>query len=239
MLFVQKNLNYGKNGTTKNNMKIQFPEINLKNIKGVFLDLDDTLYNYQACHEKAIIACYKQFSTKINKDSSFEEFNDLYRKNRDIITERLYPSGACRSRLFAFKEMFEKMKLQDAWILALEYQNLYWNTIIKNMKLESDAKNFLKDCKKHGLVVCILSDMLCETQILKLQKLGISNYINYLITSEEVGFEKPNKQIFEFALKKSGLNPHEVIVVGDSEEKDIAGAKTLNIKSYKVQLVEE
>lgn len=51
----------------------------------------------------------------------------------------------------------------------------------------------------------------------------IDVYFSCVIISGEVGFKKPNKRIFELALRKTNLKPEEVIFIGDSND-DIEGA---------------
>ena len=62
--------------------------------------------------------------------------------------------------------------------------------------------------------------------------MGLEKQIDFLVTSEEVGCEKPNKLIFEKALEKINLENDQVIMIGDSELKDIKGAKNLGIRSF-------
>ena len=215
-------------------MNIKFPKLNLNNIKGVLLDLDNTLYDYDYAHMKAIDACYRKYKININASIDFDNFYNLYRKKRNSITKRLETKGACRSRLFAFQEIFEEQDLKNNWGLALDYEEIYWSTLIKNMILSTDSLLFLQSCKKMHIDVCIVTDMTASIQIRKLQGLGISEYIKYIVTSEEVGVEKPNPKIFQRALKKLNLELEDVIMIGDDENKDIIGSQNLGIKSYKV-----
>ena len=77
--------------------------------------------------------------------------------------------------------------------------------------------------------------MQAHIQIKKLEKLNADKFIDFLVTSEEVGFEKPNKEIFELALKKMNLEKDQVIMIGDSLEKDVIGAKNFGIKGYRFE----
>jgi HAD superfamily hydrolase (TIGR01549 family) len=215
---------------------IKFPKIDLNDVKGVLLDLDNTLYHYDSCHIKAITQCYSNYKNHLDIDISFNDFSTIYRQKRDSVTKRLSPGGACRSRLFAFQEMFEEFDLDNNWELAAQYEEIYWSSIIKNMILAKDASIFLKECKKFQIDICIVSDMTANIQIRKLQKLEVGSYIKYLVTSEEVGSEKPNPNMFKAALNKLNLNVQEVIMIGDSESKDIKGAEALGIKSYKISI---
>lgn len=58
----------------------------------------------------------------------------------------------------------------------------------------------------------------------------IKNYIDLKLTSENVGYRKPNSKGFKMMLDKFKCAPDEMFYIGD-EEKDIKGAKSVNIKS--------
>jgi putative hydrolase of the HAD superfamily len=60
-----------------------------------------------------------------------------------------------------------------------------------------------------------------------LKELGIKKYFSAIIDSRVAGFEKPDPRIFEAAINKLAVLPQEVIVVGDSYERDIQPAKKL------------
>lgn len=216
---------------------IKFPKIDLRDVKGVLLDLDNTLYCYENSHNHAIKECYLNYKNSLDNNISFDNFSSMYRQNRDLITKRIYPGASCRSRLLTFQAMFEELKLDKGWHIAGKYEEIYWNTLIKNMTLAKDASIFLKKCKNLNICICIVSDMTTSIQIKKLEKLGVVDYIKYLVTSEEVGEEKPSAKMFKTALKKLELKPNEVIMLGDSQSKDIKGAEALGIKSYKVSII--
>lgn len=55
--------------------------------------------------------------------------------------------------------------------------------------------------------------------------LGISSYLNFTVTSQEIGTSKPHAPIFLAALQKAGVQPHEAIHVGDQYRSDVVGAK--------------
>ena len=207
-----------------------------KFVKGVLIDIDDTLYSYLDVHEIAINKCYKKFLKDGFSHLNLLTFKDKYREKRNEITKRLFSQGSCRSRLLAFQLIFEELNTPQSFNKALDYETLYWNTIINNMKINKDAFDFLKRCKDKHLPICAVSDMQSRFQIKKLQKLKVDHMIDYLVTSEEVGEEKPSKKIFEIALNKINLKPSEVIMIGDNDKKDILGAKRLGIKTFKIKL---
>jgi len=60
-------------------------------------------------------------------------------------------------------------------------------------------------------------------------ELGITKKIDFITYSDDVGVEKPEPQIFYDALEKAGVNPGEVIHVGDSYAADVIGARSVGI----------
>ncbi len=51
-----------------------------------------------------------------------------------------------------------------------------------------------------------------------------------VFTYEDAKAYKPRKELFELALKSTGLNADEVIYIGDSISSDVKGASSVNIK---------
>jgi len=214
-------------------LKIIFPNIDLKDVKAILIDLDNTLYQYEPCHQHALLNCFKNFSEfKI----SFQDFAELYKKHRDQVTKLLLPQGACRSRFFAFLHLFEELKSSQSYVKALHLDKIYWDSFISVMKPDDNARNFLDTCKSKDLPICVVTDMLATIQVRKIQKLRLENIVDFLVTSEEVGSEKPSSIIFETALKKLNLTKDDVVMIGDDKEKDVFGARKFGITSYQVQI---
>lgn len=211
---------------------VRLTDIDLQDVKYVFSDLDNTLYSYGPCHQYALEECFLKVSSFF-KD--FDSFSLKYRASRDAITKRLSPQGACRSRLLAFISLFEEEKLSAPYSLALEMDELYWGTFITQMELSNDASQFIQTCREKKIKICLVTDMITNIQILKIKKLGIEQDVAFLVTSEEVGEEKPGRPIFEEAIRKTGASLQEVIFVGDDLKKDYLGAKNFGMKSYWVK----
>ena len=68
-----------------------------------------------------------------------------------------------------------------------------------------------------------------KTQHSKLKYSGLDKFFTEIITSEGSNSLKPNKEIFDFAFRKTGARPYESIMLGDSIEVDIIGAMKAGI----------
>lgn len=213
-----------------------FNSINLNSVKGILLDLDNTLYKHDTCHEKALMKCWHYFRETINSKTSIEKLNETYQNARKIIQTRLFPGGSCRSRLLYFQTFFELFNLANSYILALQFESLYNNIFLNEMTCNEEAKQFLIDCNNKQIKICIITNLTTQFQIKKINTLLISDYITYLVSSEEAGVEKPDPFIFKLALKKLNIDKKHVIMIGDSKTCDISPASNLGIKPYLIQL---
>jgi putative hydrolase of the HAD superfamily len=224
MLSVQKDQTYGN---------VNFPKIILeKQIKGILLDLDNTLYSYDNCHAHAIdnIKVY----LKNNYNISSEKFEKLYKQSRQRVNIDLNTQGSSHSRLLYFQKLTEDIFDKTKFDLILILKEIYWEAFFKEMILLENVLDFFKECKNNKLKICIVTDLTVEIQLKKLKKLNIEEYIDFLVTSEEAGVEKPHPYIFKLALEKLKLNENEVIMIGDNDKKDILGAENLSIQSINI-----
>jgi HAD superfamily hydrolase (TIGR01549 family) len=91
----------------------------------------------------------------------------------------------------------------------------------------------------------ILTNGFEGTQTLKLSESGIGNFVDYLQTSERVGFAKPSIDFFQLALNYANIDASEVLYIGDNINTDVWGGLNAEIKTYwyhlgnQVHLIEE
>jgi putative hydrolase of the HAD superfamily len=119
--------------------------------------------------------------------------------------------------------------------MILKLYSAYWDTLLKNMKLGKNVLTTLKELKKRGLKIGIVSDLTTHIQLRKIEKLGITKYIDVLVTSEEAGSEKPHAIMFLLTLNKLDVSPHDVIFVGDNSVNDIEGANAVRIDTVLIK----
>ena len=103
------------------------------------------------------------------------------------------------------------------------------------MKLGKGVLNILKELKKRDIKTAIVSDLTTHIQLRKLQKLGINNYIDILVTSEEAGSEKPHSIMFLLTLNKLGLKPSDALMVGDNTVANIEGANSVGLDTVLIK----
>lgn len=65
----------------------------------------------------------------------------------------------------------------------------------------------------------------------RMKKYGISQYLDFIIASAEVGLEKPDLRIFELALERANCLPEAAVMIGDRLDNDIIPAKRMRLKT--------
>lgn len=191
--------------------------------RAVLFDLDNTLYDYSPVHKKALTKAYKIFNGQIQKISK-EKFTRLFNLSKIEIHQELSGTASSHNRVLYFQRLVEKTHNTIDPKIILTLYEAYWRTFLENMKLKKGVLETLKSLKKLDIKIVLVSDLTTNIQLRKIHKLKITPYIDFLVTSEEAGSEKPHLIMFLLALKKLNLLPEEVIFVGDDKNKDISGA---------------
>lgn len=195
--------------------------------KGAIFDLDDTLYNYKDINDIAFKEVCKYACEQFDIDKDIF-YNAFVRGRENTKKDLTYECAAMHNRMIYFQKTLEVLGMNPI-CHALELYDLYWNTVIEKMELNSGVIELFKYLKKNKIKIGICTDLTAHIQHRKLRKLEIEKYIDCIVTSEEAGFEKPNPIMFELCLKKLGVKPEETFYVGDCFEKDIIGASKAGI----------
>ena len=191
-------------------------------VTDVFFDLDHTLWDFEKNSALTFETILAKNSIPVELPNFLEvyiptnfAFWKLYREEK--ITKEALRYQRLKSVFDALEIYVEdKMinKLADEYIQYLSsYTNLFQGTI--------EILEYLKP--KYTLH--IITNGFQEIQEKKLRLSGISSYFNHVINSEMAGVKKPNPIIFELALKNAQVIPENAIMIGDSLEADILGAK--------------
>jgi len=197
-------------------------------VKDIFFDLDHTLWDFDKNSKLAYKRVFKQFEI----DIEFERFIKIYepinleywKKYRE---ERVTKEVLRRGRLIDSFKMFNKKyttltidELADAYIEELPLDNHLFDGAL-------DILDYLTE--KYQLH--IITNGFEEVQYKKLKNSGIFHYFSTVTTSEEVGLKKPNPIVFLKALEKASTNPNDSVMIGDSFEADILGAKNIGMET--------
>jgi putative hydrolase of the HAD superfamily len=202
----------------------------------VLFDTDNTLYPYDPAH----IAAQEAVKRKVMSTFSISaaDFDSAFSEARTQIKTRLGQTASSHSRLLYLQRMLEIMGLGSQVLLALDFEQTYWRTFLANADLFDDVKELLDDLRLLGIPTAIVTDLTAQIQFRKVVYFGLDNYFNYIVTSEEAGFDKPHAAPFQIALEKMQPKGDCIWMIGDNPIKDIRGAKE-KIKAVTLQKVHE
>lgn len=190
----------------------------------VLFDTDNTLYPYDPNHHRAMDAVRQKVSRSMS--ISGETFNSAFTEARAEIKERLGGSASSHSRLLYFQRMLELIGLGSQVMVALDLEQTYWRTFLSGVELFDGLMEFLDDLRLAGIPTAIVTDLTAQIQFRKIVYFGLDRYIDHIVTSEEVGFDKPNAAPFKLAIQKMKVPENAVVwMIGDSASADIAGAR--------------
>ena len=89
-----------------------------------------------------------------------------------------------------------------------------------------DIKYFLGYLKNKGIRTGVISNISYAPSVVaeRINRLLPENTFEFIITSSNFMFRKPNRRIFDLALEKAELQPDEVWYIGDQYECDVKGS---------------
>lgn len=198
----------------------------------LFFDLDHTLWDFDANARESLMELYLFFKLESKAIGTFTEFYTIYLNHNATLWSR-YEKGYIS---------VEELKWKRMWRTLLDFQ-------IADEKLAKDMSDYFLDIlptkkkvfdytyeildyltqKKYSLY--LITNGFEKTQRIKLASSGLEKYFRHIITSEISNSVKPKKEIFEYALQKANGKTEESIMIGDSLDADILGAKNAGMDS--------
>jgi len=199
--------------------------------EGILLDIDDTLYDYDKAHMPALREALDFAARKLSL--SGELLNQKFSLAREQIHRELAETAACHNRLLYFQRTLELVNKKAA-SYALPIYECYWDHFLTNMHPHEQVYEFFDSVRSKR--ICIVTDLTAQIQYRKIKQLRIAEFIDFIVTSEEAGKEKPHPYIFFLAVNKLNLPLNRLCMIGDSLSKDIQGANQLGIHSFWLNL---
>ncbi len=187
-----------------------------KDVKAIFFDADGTLYDLK------LKECYDKMFEEISKRSDVAK--DLVEKvfYEELEKVKKINEPQKRKREYLMEIVFEKLRIKED---VSYFLNIFWDCVLKNLKKKEGLDEFLKECKNREIILGIFSEEFEQWLIKKIEKITDKNIFSYFITPEITGSMKPSEFFYEKILEFTGFNPKEIMVVGDSWEKDLKLAK--------------
>lgn len=191
----------------------------------IFFDLDHTLWDFETNAKEALQDVYLAMNLAEKGITPFDEFYTRYIHHNEILWGR-YHKGFITAEELKWKRMWRTLldfKLANE-ALARELSAAFLEVLPEKKGVFPYTFEILTYLKNRGYTLHLITNGFEKTQWRKLNSSGLNRFFSEVITSEGSNSVKPQKEIFDFALKKTGAVTEHSIMIGDNPEADIAGA---------------
>ncbi len=199
-----------------------------KNYKHIFFDLDRTLWDFELNSEIAMKLCLEE----LNIYTKIQPFN-IYFSNYQKINEQLweeYRKGITNKTELSQRRFLESLSPYNINNNIIEQANdCYIKHMGKQFVLIQGSVELLNALKAKKYNLHIITNGFTQVQNSKLYNSNVSHYFSSVTTSEMAGVAKPDKKIFEYALKNTNAKKNQSIMIGDDWQNDILGAINFGI----------
>ncbi|MGN6399664.1 MAG: YjjG family noncanonical pyrimidine nucleotidase, partial [Flavisolibacter sp.] len=193
--------------------------------KHLFFDLDHTLWDFDANARATLQQLHIDLDLVSKGVHDFELFHKNYLQHNEKLWVR-YRNGYIKQEELRLKRMWLTLldfKIADE-ALAMQLNELFLQLLPARTILFPDTKEVLQYLINKDYRLHLITNGFEKTQHSKLKHSGLDGFFKEVITSESSNSLKPQKEIFDFALNKTGARAEESIMIGDSLEIDVAGA---------------
>ncbi|WJH35416.1 HAD family hydrolase [Paenibacillus sp. CC-CFT747] len=192
----------------------------------IFFDLDGTLLDFKGAEFLGVQAFHQEHGSRLGLTAGLTEFyQEWCQIGKKHYTRFLQGKLTFRQQqMERIKELSEGLK-EEA---AAEYFQWYVRSFESHWKPFDDVIPCLEALKGNRLGIITNGDRTQQRQ--KLERMGIADYFEVVVASEEVGSSKPHPRIFERAAELAGLCLHELTYIGDDFATDIEPCEALSIR---------
>ncbi len=188
----------------------------------LFIDADDTIFDYGRAESVSLLDTLDESNIKCGQEQAVS----AYRRINDIVWKQ-FEKGLITLdylRTERFRQLLRECGTKDpSDELCKRISGTYLGKLGSSAYMLDGAREMLERMGKICALV-LITNGISSVQRQRLAKAGIEKYFSEIVISEEIGFKKPEKAFFDFAMKKCGSpRPGEVLVIGDSLTSDIQG----------------
>ena len=192
--------------------------------KYIFFDLDRTLWDFDSSALMAFEEVYEKYKLSGLGVPSVTEFLKSYTIHNEGLWSKYRVGEITKERLRGLR-----------FYLTLNDFGIRNKKLAESIGYDYITISPLKVCLFPNAIeileylipsykLYLITNGFSEVQTTKLQVSGLGRYFETVITSEEAGYKKPDRRIFEYAINKSGAITEFSIMIGDDPDVDILGA---------------
>lgn len=183
-------------------------------LKAVVFDLDHTLFDRYATIRQVVPHFREQFSI-----------------NPHITDDLIYTELSWADKQFVhrgWQEIFAHLCSKDIFEKVPEYEEYVSFLLSWFMRVAVPypfTNGVLQQLKDDGFLLGLITNGSHEVQSAKLQMLGIGDFFDRIIMTGDEPYSKPDPRIFTLMCERLGVEPREMMYVGDHPRFDVDGSR--------------
>lgn len=197
----------------------------MSKIKHVFLDLDDTIFDFHKSEGVALSGMLQELGIEPTQETV-----DTYSKINRACWESLERGETTREKILTerFRLLFERLK-NDAD--PFKAQRIYEGNLAREYHYVNGAEELISSLFGNYKLY-LASNGTARVQDSRIANSGIAKYFDGIFISERIGHDKPSREFFEKCFSYiEDFSKDEAIIVGDSLTSDILGGINAGIKT--------
>jgi putative hydrolase of the HAD superfamily len=191
--------------------------------KHLFFDLDNTLWDFKTNAHEAFHDIFTELGL-FSRIPDFPKFLAVYEQCNELLWSE-YRKGKVKKDVMRIERMqltFSEMGVDDPE-LAKHVGEIYLLRAPKKTNVFPAVHETLEYLSGR-YQLHILTNGFAEVQVQKINNAGLKSYFSKLFMAEMVGYQKPDKRFFEYAIKSVHAHKSESLMIGDDPDADIVGA---------------
>ena len=207
--------------------------------KDLFFDLDHTLWDFETNSKETIQELYNTHRLADLGIVDFDGFYSTYSAHNHRLWDR-YTKGFIKQEELRWKRVY--LSLLDFKVanepLAKQMSQAYLEILPNKKHLFPYTIEILEYLKQRDYKMHLITNGFESVQFKKIKNSGLQDYFIEVITSEASNSLKPQKEIFEYALKNANASVEKSIMIGDNESADIQGGINIGMDTIFVNHIQ-
>jgi putative hydrolase of the HAD superfamily len=193
-------------------------------VTAIIFDMDGTLIKHTWQLSQITETLFEPFADDLAPVTHDEFFECFWTKSEDLWY--MMVDGAIDGDTVAKYSYFNTLRAIDKNTDLAESMLAYWNELVLNEAVPFEDVFTVLDTLRGKYKTGILTNGFITLQRAKIERHRLDTYVDFTLVSEEAGYHKPDKRVFEAALKMvNNASPGQTLYVGDNLVADIQGAQ--------------
>ncbi|WP_321388552.1 YjjG family noncanonical pyrimidine nucleotidase [uncultured Enterococcus sp.] len=193
--------------------------------KTLLFDVDDTLLDFRATERQALYTLFSEEQLELTQE--IEQQYQLINRNlwKEFELGNITKETISKTR---FQKLFEQFgKKVDGEEMGLKYQKF----LSEGHDLLGNSRQILTQLKP-DYELYVVTNGIAKIQYKRLDDSKLRPFFNDIFVSEEIGYQKPMKEYFDYVFERiPAFEQEKTLIIGDSLNSDIAGGQRADIQT--------